>query len=752
MALEPADFALVIGINHYPKYKSLAGPIEDARRIERWLGNQDTGGGVPDLNLRHVLSEQPAGQIRATPVQEDIDDALYYLLDRAKKEHAGQARRFYFYFAGHGLGLDSNEVGLCLPSWSDVFRSNTLMVEPYLRVIQDSGLFKEIFFFLDCCRVRKINAEGHKPNISWPKPADSTGSVQYLIGFASEYQNVAYEAEMQSTGADESQVRGLFTTALIETLESAAAARPEGGVTLAQLCSSVNLRTTELAKAINPNFNQEPRFRIEFRESEKNKVVLGNVQPPEIQENPLGLESFTPPSAAPFRLSVPYPRETEVTVFEENGREAYRGFDDWSGEVLAGTVTVQTNHFGKVDRYRIPHDAPGAQFTVSPPQIFTSTLLAGAVTSHEYLTEPAEYWSRNMTYDQTPGGSDSGLFLFLRQPKREQAQTGLLMEQFELLDKYLQAVCKLRAASSRHDLNDGWHAFSARLGNGQYYLKYGDMPARLIPIYLFQGWQTQLFLLFSGEKPLFETLRIQMSTLGSGFHANDADNRMTDLAHLCLQNINIPFPPEMLKYLLEGKFRNPVFGLLGAYLIFQRQQADLLPQIDVVLNNLRNLLHAPDNPDLAAIGILAKHAKGDADFPIFKHPPMFAFGVEALIRLDLDEKSKVKIPGDSVFQRMADQRQTDLVFTSWETRSGSASNPLAQTLELQPWVTVSLSELLERTRHNKADLSIRDIGLSLRLPEQSVRQALTMLSQDEKTVDMQPDIDQLLKTGKFTAR
>lgn len=736
MPLQSNDYALVIGINHYPRYQPLNGPIEDAKRMYDWLSDQNTGGGVPELNRRMVLSELQPGQTRPTPVQEDVDDALMYLLDRAQNEAGGKARRFYFYFAGHGLGLNTSEVGLCMPSWSELYRSNALMMEAYLRVIQESGLFGEIFFFLDCCRVRKISAEGHKPNIAWPKPATDTGAVQYMVGFATEYQNLAYEAELQPGGTDETQVRGLFTTALLEALNGSAA-RPEGGVTLAQLCATVSLRTTELVKALNPAFNQEPRFRVEFRESEKSRVVLGNALPREPRKGGNGFESTA--NTPVFRLEVKYPRETEVTVFNPNGEEVYRGYDNWSGEVEAGTVTVRTNHFGKVDQYPVVHRGDGAHFILPDPQVYTATLLAGAATSHEYQTGPAQRWSQEMTCERPRGAADSSFFLFLRHSKRQQMQGGLLLEQFDLLDEKLRPICRFSSADSRWDEKDAWQVFSMSTDSGQYYLRYAGQPNRLIPVFLFKGWQTQLFLLYANEKPLFETLRFQMSRLGKGFYAADPDARLTDLAHQCLQNVNIPVPPDMMQELLHGKFDNPMFGIIGAYLIVQRANHELSGLLPVIQKNLVYLLKTEENPDIQAISLLANRAVAGAEF---LHPPMFAFGTDAVIRFDLE--GKARIPSGSVFLRMTDQRQSDLVQTSWFAESAPNAEPA-----MQPWVLESLRDLLQGVRKRRGELTLSQAGSGLRLPVEAVRIALAELSRTDRDAEIQSFAAQLLSEGSI---
>ena len=48
MAVHAQDFALVVGLNHYPYYsdgKDLKGAIDDASKFADWLKDQHSGGG-----------------------------------------------------------------------------------------------------------------------------------------------------------------------------------------------------------------------------------------------------------------------------------------------------------------------------------------------------------------------------------------------------------------------------------------------------------------------------------------------------------------------------------------------------------------------------------------------------------------------------------------------------------------------------------------------------------------------------------
>src|ERR1044071_920482 len=65
------DFGVVVGVEHYPHFRSAPGAIRDAQAFYDWLCDPD-GGGVDPRNAKLVQSNLEA----RTPVQDEIDQML----------------------------------------------------------------------------------------------------------------------------------------------------------------------------------------------------------------------------------------------------------------------------------------------------------------------------------------------------------------------------------------------------------------------------------------------------------------------------------------------------------------------------------------------------------------------------------------------------------------------------------------------------------------------------------------------------
>src|SRR5688500_3277834 len=128
-------YALVIGIDHYPRYRPLQGAIADARDFERWLRDDRVGGGVPDSNLRVIESNDPP----PAPLQLDIGEKLDEIFEAAAAKGGGQ--RLYLYFGGHGFATKPSDVALCMAAWSKKFRNLAISSLSYRDAIVERGLF-----------------------------------------------------------------------------------------------------------------------------------------------------------------------------------------------------------------------------------------------------------------------------------------------------------------------------------------------------------------------------------------------------------------------------------------------------------------------------------------------------------------------------------------------------------------------------------------------------------------------------------
>lgn len=283
-----ADYAVVIGLNDYPKFGSqgrpLEGAIEDAKRFATWVSDSETGGGVPAANCELILSTPDP----LTPSKFAIDEALAKV--KTAGEAAGDARRLYFYFSGHGQAKGPQDVALCLCHWSAVFRNAALSATLYRDMFLRCMPFREIVILLDCCRIRTIDATGLESEIACALPVAGSGEKRFLLAYATEFQNAAMEA-----AADDGEgpiVRGHFTEALLAGLRGGAA-QPGGGVPSSGLKRYLELNVTRVAAehqhvqnaVVETNFKESEQpvfgsakpaggFRIEFSPGRTGEIVL----------------------------------------------------------------------------------------------------------------------------------------------------------------------------------------------------------------------------------------------------------------------------------------------------------------------------------------------------------------------------------------------------------------------------------------------------------------------------------------------
>lgn len=229
------DFAIVVGVDQYLALKTLNGPVNDANNFVKWLRAAD-GGDVPKDNC-HLI---PNSRNPTRPIQDDIDDALEAIMNDAELV---QPRRFYFFFAGHGIGVTWELNGLCLPKWSQLQRRYALSSSSYEDFLVASSTFEEVYFFMDCCRSREVSVTPSPTKLENILPRGA--NVSSLVVYATPFENTAGEAAVGVP--DSSQVQGFFSTALMEGLGGAAADAAER-ITAKSLITYCSRRTEELAR------------------------------------------------------------------------------------------------------------------------------------------------------------------------------------------------------------------------------------------------------------------------------------------------------------------------------------------------------------------------------------------------------------------------------------------------------------------------------------------------------------------------
>jgi hypothetical protein len=602
--MNPEHYAVVIGIDNYPQYRPLEGAVADAKDFEKWLCVDADGGGIPVANCKGVYS----GAKPLTPLQDQIDEAFVAIFGLVPATKG--TRRLYVYFSGHGMAPTNLATHLCLANWSERFPNRALDSEEYLQAVLRLGKFSEVVMLFDCCRVRLVAAHGHPPDFNVPSPGVGAPKSRHFTGFATEFLNSAYEAATAKPDAGQGPlVRGYFTRALLQALRGNAA-QAGGGVPASKLKTYLEENTPKLAKA--DGYDQTP----EIVNGLSGDPVFGSAEP---------TPSLPAMAASPELLRASRALEDLLGSRLARFSELVGGIDQPLFPGLVRDVLAQPSRVPRNQRSgsKLPGAVARASDSSQTPdrQLYTATPLANAPTSHEYYTEPSQKWSKETTSSSILGTADSSIFVFIRavDQKRHDPKSNLA-EGLVLLDDRGKIVGDFSPAETRGDNKFGWLAFHALAPHGTLYLRFKSDPVREMPLHLYRGWQTQLFLMFR-ERPLPGSLKIFMARMGRGFEISGEEgeeNEAIDLALTGLQNNQGFLSKKELDLLLYGKFRNPVLGLVGAHILLLRrgtldarltlgnrktagiekeERRKLQETLDTVLGNLDQLI--PGSPDVA---------------------------------------------------------------------------------------------------------------------------------------------------------
>lgn len=218
-----SDWAVVVGLSHYPELGDLDGPENDARAFYAWLTER---AGVPKEHAKLILSSDftpPAKTaIEAKPTSERIEEAFDLLYDLAERQsrEGGElrvGRRLYIFLAGHGFSPSGDEAALLM---ANATRGRTYHVpgRPYANWFLRAGFFDEVILFMDCCRERYPQAPLRVlPYIDMTDPS-AVDRSKILFGFATKWSRLSREKPMK-----DGKVRGVFSTALLAGLNGLAA-------------------------------------------------------------------------------------------------------------------------------------------------------------------------------------------------------------------------------------------------------------------------------------------------------------------------------------------------------------------------------------------------------------------------------------------------------------------------------------------------------------------------------------------------
>jgi hypothetical protein len=357
-----------------------------------------------------------------------------------------------------------------------------------------------------------------------------------------------------------------------------------------------------------------------------------------------------------------------LTVYDAQFRPVAEDYGELRLTLPPGLYAVRSQLAGQIEEEIVRHVGPGpTRFQAKRPARSSAAPLAGAQTSHEYYLRPCVEWSRKNTARPLGPGtpSDSHLFIFLRARDNAAGKDQDLAAGLSLKDSSGRVVCSFTPAETRSDRDDGWLAFSADAASGTYVLSYVGPVPREMPVHLYPGWSTQLFLFHDGQ-PRFETLRVFLAPVGAGFTPDDPSANALDVALTGLQYYHGARALPAGNLLVQGEFTNPMVGLVGTYLLL-RQEVRERETIRRSLERLAQML--PDSPDVRALELQAARLLGQ---PLprtpFERPPMIRAGLEAVI--DAAATAPELMPEKGLIDEVADHLYDDSFWSSWEPEVG----------------------------------------------------------------------------------
>ncbi len=230
------DFGLVVGVDHYPRFRSLHGAVADATAFHEWLCHRD-GGGVEPRHPRLIVSRpQPIA-----PLQDEVDENLVAIVQAA--DAIGGGRRLYFHFSGHGASSPDEsceDVALLLAKWSHCLARLALSTDEYRGALGGMGLFEEIVVTLDCCRTATVRAVGLPPMFTI-KTKSEHFPTRTFIAYATEAGRSAFETY------DGGAWQGVFTRTLLAIL------RRSSGITAVELKRALEHEAAERGQQAHVN-------------------------------------------------------------------------------------------------------------------------------------------------------------------------------------------------------------------------------------------------------------------------------------------------------------------------------------------------------------------------------------------------------------------------------------------------------------------------------------------------------------------
>ena len=287
-------------------------------------------------------------------------------------------------------------------------------------------------------------------------------------------------------------------------------------------------------------------------------------------------------------LSIPPLPTLRVSVYDGFDRLVHtaRGGTPDTIQLRRGWYVVRTELGGRIEERAIRHDGPST-VVVKPPRIPTPAVIGEVAASCPYYAEPAAHFSVHET--RAPlgeGPAKSRLLVFVRALDREAAACeSSFGANLLLLDADGRIVASFTDQETVVDSAAGWRALSAQAAPGRYLLRARSPLRRDMAIDLYPGWASRIFVMHS-RHACIEDACVLLGRVGAPFDPQDAGAQVVVMALDALGYGTERFY-EPLAEIAQGRFDNPMVGLLGAHVLARRQPdlslGEVIDRIEVLL-------------------------------------------------------------------------------------------------------------------------------------------------------------------------
>jgi hypothetical protein len=218
------DWALVVGINHYPlttQLPPLSGAARDAEKFFKWVIDP-LGGAVQNDKIHSLLLKSPdaspAGEPPAGPPRPILGEIQTFFDDMKSQLNGRRGRRLYIYLSGHGIspsGVEAARHAALLMANSKPPRDwQNFPGDVWANGARSAACFREVVLVMDCCQDLQEKASVGTHTLG--DPVSDARDCHLVELYATEWDSKSREDEF----GEPKEKMGIFTHSLLEVLKA----------------------------------------------------------------------------------------------------------------------------------------------------------------------------------------------------------------------------------------------------------------------------------------------------------------------------------------------------------------------------------------------------------------------------------------------------------------------------------------------------------------------------------------------------